>query len=63
MYKKTLAVVALGLLCLFLYFMGRQVEEAGALIFVLFLTACMAAYDFWRDAFKSNGKTTDKPGK
>ncbi len=51
MYKKILAVVSLGLLFLFFYFMGRQVEEASWLIAVLVATGAMAGYDFWRDAF------------
>ena len=63
MYKKILAVVSLGLFFLFLYFMGRQVEEASWLIAVLIATGAMAAYDFWRDAFngsqEKNGKADE----
>ncbi len=63
MYIKFLAVATLGLFFSFLYFIGAQVEEAGALIVVLILTACMAAYDFWRDAFRNNRKDTSKSDK
>lgn len=51
MYKKILAVLSLGLLFLFFYFMGRQVEDAGWLIAVLVVTGALVGYDFWRDAF------------
>ncbi len=60
MYKKILAGVSLGLFFLFFYFMGRQVEEAGWLIAVLVITAAMAGYDFWCDAFKKDqGKKSE----
>ena len=53
MYKKFLAIVALGLFLSYFYFIGAQVEEAGALIAVLAAAGAMAVYDFWRDAFRN----------
>ncbi len=51
MYIKFLAVLSWLLFAGFLYVIAAQVQDALALVLVLALTALMAGYDFWRDAF------------
>lgn len=60
MYDKVLAVFALALFVGFLAILGVAVQGWDLRI-VLIITAIMATYDFWRDAFvrpkNGNGKS------
>lgn len=55
MYDKLLAVFSIALLVAFLLVLGWWIEGTDVKI-VLAITALLAAYDFWLDAFRGNGK-------
>ncbi len=58
-FDRVVAVASLGALATFIAIVGIQVES-WSLRIVLIVTALMAAYDFWLDAFSSKAHSTSE---